>query len=592
MCGLPRIALATVLLLLALEVGAIRGQESERIRSELQYAYDRMAAAFANKDVAGVTAFYAPDARFVDTEGLESGLARGAADVERVIRELKAIGSVQIALDSVSLQGNEVVAVARLNVAGTAKLISFEYPLRLERAVRASWITTDRGWRIRHEITLQEKQWADDKLIEDRAFDPPPSAALRATIVQEIASQAKALDSVDPGSGFDDLAEFDRIVGDARIVSLGEASHGTAEFFRMKHRLLEYLVEKKGFTVLAIESGWPRLEAVDRYIKSGEGDAAAAVRALTWQTREVRALVTWMAAYNKALGGRAALSFSGFDMQGQVGTAKKCAIDVFSRLGEAEREAIGRLYEGAERLDEDYDKPVPAGEKESLCRNSARAVELFDEKREAMANVATPLERTIARQCARVVQQACDLSVTAAASFFGGSGVRDRMMAENVRWLIENVYPGQKIALWAHNGHVGTAPANGSKSMGSYLREVFGNEMVVVAFALERGAIRAQAIKDGKMRPPGEVKLTHAHPHSLDALFASTGMARFVLDFRQVSPSSALGRWLARPRMIREPGWTYDLDNEWDGYERKILPASYDCIIFVAESSATRPLDP
>jgi erythromycin esterase-like protein len=94
------------------------------------------------------------------------------------------------------------------------------------------------------------------------------------------------------------------------------------------------------------------------------------------------------------------------------------------------------------------------------------------------------------------------------------------------------------------------------------------------------------------MRPPGEVKLTHAHPHSLDALFASTGMARFVLDFRQVSPSSALGRWLARPRMIREPGWTYDLDNEWDGYERKILPASYDCIIFVAESSATRPLDP
>ena len=118
------------------------------------------------------------------------------------------------------------------------------------------------------------------------------------------------------GSGFDDLKRVDAIVGDARIVSLGEGTHGTAEFFRMKHRLTEYLATKHGFTVFAIEANMPEARRVNEYVLTGRGDARAALAGLyfwTWNTEEVVDMIQWMRAYNAS--GKGRIEFWGFDMQ-------------------------------------------------------------------------------------------------------------------------------------------------------------------------------------------------------------------------------------------------------------------------------------
>lgn len=114
------------------------------------------------------------------------------------------------------------------------------------------------------------------------------------------------------------MSPLSSVIGDARIVAMGEATHGTREFFRMKHRTLEFLTEKMGFTVFAMEANWPESLAVNDYVLNGKGDPAAALAGMyfwTWNTEEVLDMIRWMRTYNENPAHTRKLKFLGFDMQ-------------------------------------------------------------------------------------------------------------------------------------------------------------------------------------------------------------------------------------------------------------------------------------
>src|SRR5205085_3617532 len=123
---------------------------------------------------------------------------------------------------------------------------------------------------------------------------------------------ALPFDTEQAGTGFDDLRGLSAIVGNARIVSLGEATHGTHEFFAMKHRVLEYLVENLGFTVFAIEAALPECDAINDYVVDGAGDASTALAGQhfwTWNTDEVLDMIQWMRNYNLSRGSKPPVHF-------------------------------------------------------------------------------------------------------------------------------------------------------------------------------------------------------------------------------------------------------------------------------------------
>lgn len=144
----------------------------------------------------------------------------------------------------------------------------------------------------------------------------PCALGAQAEVASWIRANAIPLETVEARHGFADMEPLRRIVGDARIVSLGEATHGTREFFQLKHRMLEFLATRMGFTIFAIEANMPEAYRLNDYVLNGTGDPVQLLRGMyfwTWNTEEVLDMIRWMREFNAS--GKGRVQFTGFDMQ-------------------------------------------------------------------------------------------------------------------------------------------------------------------------------------------------------------------------------------------------------------------------------------
>ncbi|MCW3055562.1 MAG: hypothetical protein JWN14_4732, partial [Chthonomonadales bacterium] len=419
----------------------------------------------------------------------------------------------------------------------------------------------------------------------------PLDPKLEKAIVAQIKANAIPLTTVEAGHGFDDLAPLDKIVGDARIVALGEASHGTREFFQMKHRLLEYLVNKKGFTVFAIEANWPESEVADRYIKTGEGDPTRALDAMyfwTWHTKEVADMIQWMRDYNQKPGDHPTLTFTSFDMQ----TPNVAARLVHEYFAKADKASLPTVQAAYARYTQERPLQRVSLTPEVLKADRAHAEEvlkLLDSKRSDLVRATSEADFRHARQCALIVQQAATMNAPQQNPY----EIRDRSMAENVRWLAEEAYPNQKIVLWAHNGHIGDDLILGAPTMGRHLRKMYGTKMVTFGFGFDFGEIRASTLSGDKFTTgPIPQKVPPAMAGSAEAILRQAGSPRYLLDLRSISPTSSLGIWLAQDQLFREPGAAYAPDQPQAMFSPTILSKRFDNLIFIAESHASVYLPP
>ena len=138
----------------------------------------------------------------------------------------------------------------------------------------------------------------------------PCTLHAQADVTSWIRTNAVPLKTVEARHGFDDMEPLRRIIGDARIVSLGEATHGTREFFQLKHRMLEFLATRMGFTIFSIEANMPEAYRLNDYVLNGTGDPAQLLRGMyfwTWNTEEVLDMIRWMREFNASGKGRVRL---------------------------------------------------------------------------------------------------------------------------------------------------------------------------------------------------------------------------------------------------------------------------------------------
>ncbi|MFB6890639.1 erythromycin esterase family protein [Kitasatospora sp. NPDC056327] len=320
-----------------------------------------------------------------------------------------------------------------------------------------------------------------------------PAQAERAAVVRALESVAQPLRTTDPGGRTADLRALDAMIGDARIVGVGEATHGSHEFFAMKDRLFRHLVEEKGFTAFALETSWTSGLQIDEYVQGGPGDARQLVKdalgGSPWEREEFVELIAWMRSHNRTHP-QNPVHFLGDDL-GLPRLGDRIFERVTSYVGRVRPEALARLtglYAGLRPLDDlvgYLQKPV--AERRGAAVLAQQAFEL-------VAASGTPGEdaHEWAVQHARNIAETfafATLDLADPASVSAAEQLRDKSMADNTAWWQRRT--GGKVLMSAHNGHAGYLSTDTflyPEPQGSHLRDAYGRDYVAIGFSFDSGA--------------------------------------------------------------------------------------------------------
>ncbi|MGW2563237.1 erythromycin esterase family protein [Streptomyces sp. NPDC001514] len=392
------------------------------------------------------------------------------------------------------------------------------------------------------------------------------------------------MESLHAGTSDHDLEPLRDVLNDVCVLGMGEATHGTAEFFQLKHRILRFLVREMGFTALAMEASVSAAQAVNDHVLHGIGDAADALAGLgfwTWRTREMLAVVEWMREHNRTSPREGAVRFVGIDPQRCAPSL--VALSALLRTMASERADImsGRL---AALVDARPGAWVIHG-KETLAEARELARFLEEHKPELTGRVgADTVDRALGH--ARIIVAAADVATrplrgdTAEA---GALATRDRYMAENVISLKER--SAGKVAVWAHNSHIANGRyATDVSAMGQYLRKHYGERYYALGLLFGEGAFRARP-GNSATRPPRRHRIGSAGPKSVEAQLAAATPEDHLIDLRAGRALPAVRQWLYERQFMRSfgasvPRVTYRFD-----MTPTVLGREYDGLAYVASST-------
>ncbi|MGZ9934229.1 erythromycin esterase family protein [Streptomyces sp. NC-S4] len=409
-------------------------------------------------------------------------------------------------------------------------------------------------------------------------------------IARWLNEHARPLSSLTAGAPVEDLRPLGEALRGTRIVGLGESTHGTGEFFRLKHRIVEFLVREEGFTALAMEASQSAARALDAYVRYGTGSPERLVARLgfwTWRTREMVDLVEWLRAHNRDLPEERRIRFVGTDPQLCADSVE--AVAAFLRRAAPDR--AGRV--GA--LD------VLARARPGSLPDPDRA--LMRRAEEIARLVADHVERSgpgdgadEALEHARILVRAADLVARPFAASAGEDGedgvyaARDRYMAEAVARLVDDD-PGARVMVWAHNGHIAKGTYGDQvPALGSGLRERYGDSYYALALLFGKGSFLARRGND--LRSPPVRHRIGTGFRSVEALLADAVPGDYYADLRAPGSPAGAAPWLHAPHAQRSFGagvqrFTYRLNTA------PLVPAEdYDGIAFVARSTCSHLLPP
>ena len=403
-----------------------------------------------------------------------------------------------------------------------------------------------------------------------------------------------------------------RVVGNARLVLLGEATHGTHEFYRARAQITQRLINEKGFCAVLAEADWPDAWRVNRYVQ-GAPDDADAVDALAgfarfpqwmWRNADVLDFVGWLRSHNDRQGAaRRKVGFYGLDLYSLHASMEA----VIAYLDKTDPPAAQRARQHYACFDpfeghvQSYGLAAGLGLQPS-CEDAV--VRVLTEMRQRafehqLGNGHTAFDAASdaafsAAQNAAVVKNAEQYYRSMFRAKASSWNLRDQHMMDTLLALMGHLAQGEspaKVVVWAHNSHLGDASATamharGEFNLGQLVRERFGREALLVGFSTHHGTVTAASDWDG----PAERKAVRpALPESYEAQFHAAGLGDFLIDFTR-HPQLALA--LDKARLERAIGVIYRPKTERSShYFSAHLPRQFDAVLHFDETRAVEPLE-
>lgn len=403
---------------------------------------------------------------------------------------------------------------------------------------------------------------------------------------------------------FDPLLD---LIGDAHIVLLGEASHGTHEFYRIRGEITKRLIREKGFTAVAVEADWPDAYRVNRYVRGrpGDTDATEALGGFArfpqwmWRNADVLDFVGWLRDHNDQIAhDPAKTGFYGLDLY-SLHASMGAVLEYLRVVDPDAAERARKRYACFDHFGGDpqvYGRATTMGLSESCEREVlGQLVELRESAAEYArrdGRVAADA-RFFAEQNARVVANAEQYYRAMFRSRVGSWNIRDAHMAETLETLrafLETQGPQARVVVWAHNSHLGDARAtemgrHGEFNVGQLVRRHYGGDAVLVGFTTFDGTVTAARDWD---EPAERRTVRPALPGSYEALLHEMAGGNAFLDLR--TPGEFRSR-LSDPRLERAIGVIYRPESERQShYFMARLPGQFDAVMHYDHTRAVEPL--
>jgi erythromycin esterase len=400
-------------------------------------------------------------------------------------------------------------------------------------------------------------------------------------------AHAIPLRTIEPGGDASDLVPLHALVGSARVVAIGEPTHGAHEPLALRNRLVQYLIEHEGFTAVGIETGFSESRSVARYVAGGTGDAASITRdGLTWgfgNFAENVALVEWLHTWNSDPKHKRKVHFYGIDLSGSAnGTFPNGRNGIESALAYLAR-ADPVAARGAHASLDPYlgrfsTYSYPLLSPDDRARLGAGLTQLAADLRNAQRKLvdassdeeyAWMLHRVIvAQQVNQMLDLSPPLSPGIPPEAYRASQARDSGMAENVRWALEREGAAGRLVIFAHNGHVMNSSVEGGiwsayrqppLAMGKFLRAALGRDLVIIGGT-------------------SGVAPTAKDSAEVDEVLSRVGVPRFILDLRGANDGTL--DWLSERHTIRANGSTVNIVTG---------RSAFDAVYYVDRLTASRP---
>ena len=359
----------------------------------------------------------------------------------------------------------------------------------------------------------------------------------------------------------EDLMIFDKFIGDARIVGLGESTHGSSEIYKMKDRITRYLINNKKFNVFSLEANMPESYLMNNYIIENQGDPKEILKGMyfwIWKTQETLNLIEWMKINNQNNNSKA--YFDGFDLQYQFGALKHIKeIYIKNNLNIEEYKNLVSILKNNNRGQRSYKK------KQQKIIN-----ELLKKIKEKVVNIQDNETKKRFLQNIRIIEQNIQV---------GSSEKRDEFMAENIKWIYEN-YNNPKIIASAHNFHI----SKWSKvMMGNHLDKEFGENYVNFGFAFYEGTYTGSLVKK-----PQTYNAQTAYEGTLEYHLNSLNIPIFILDLKSLKKeNNKFFKDLFTSILTRKTGSGISGDE----FRKTNILDSCDYLIFINKSTNSKLLN-
>ncbi|GGI90132.1 erythromycin esterase family protein [Legionella impletisoli] len=398
-------------------------------------------------------------------------------------------------------------------------------------------------------------------------------------------------------------------IGEARFVLMGEATHGTHEFYQARIELTKLLIEKKGFMAIAIEGDWPDAYRIHRYVmRLGSDDNAHEAlndfkRFPTWMWRNTTMppFLSWLRTFNDTLDApRRKVGFYGLDLY-SLNSSMQAVIDYLKKNDPDAAERAIKRYDCFNHMGVDpqaYGYLINAGIKKACIKEALeQLLELQHDAHQYLGKDGLQVEEEyfMAKQNAELIRDAELYYRTMFEERVSSWNVRDRHMADAVNGIASHLEKRfnspAKLIIWAHNSHVGDARATemgerGEWNIGQLIREEHGSDAYIIGFSTYEGTVAAASNWDA---PVERKKVVPGMEGSYEALFHDLKYDQF---FLKLIDNKDIEHYLKIPRLERAIGVIYRPETErMSHYFFTKLPYQFDGIIHFDHSTAVTPLD-